>query len=69
MSVTNEMARDLTMQKAAGVSVATTGGALATANEWLTLIATIIAIIAGSIAIYRFIVDTNKRRKDEDERS
>lgn len=61
---TRALAQDPTFYKASGTTVAAGTTAMAQINEYLTFIAIIISIIAGGIAIYKFISDIRRERRN-----
>lgn len=57
-----EVLSDPTLHKAAATSIAGAGVSIATVNEYLTLIALVVSVTAGIIAIYRGWIDLKEKR-------
>ena len=64
-TVTETVAQDPTLYKSAATAVGAGGTAIAQINEYLTFVAILISIIAGSIAIYKFIDDIRNNKDKE----
>lgn len=63
--VTRAVAQDPMFYKASGTTVAAGTTAIAQINEYLTFVAIVISIVAGSIAIYKFVNDVRRDRRNK----